>query len=495
MIFRETFDPETVTEEQRAYALDRAINGLREDEPMHSASKPLMGWQQPVIVAVLVIVAALGIWKPLETVVVLIGLCTLAYLLTLGDRVLIFKRGLASRPIVIPDDVARGVPDDELPPYTILVPAYNEPEVVADLIAAMDALEYPQDRLQVLLLLEADDHVTIEAARACGESEVITIILVPPADPRTKPKACNYGLHFATGEIVTIFDAEDLPEPLQLRRVVAAFRDLPDDVACVQAKLVYHNGHQNLLTAWFTAEYALWFGYLLPGMMVSSSPIPLGGTSNHLRRDILREIGAWDPFNVTEDADLGLRIASYGYRTAVIDSYTLEEANSDAINWVRQRSRWYKGYLQTWLVHIREPVKLYRTLGLRAFIRFNLVLAGTPIIAVLNLLFWFITVLWFLGQPGVVSQVFPPLIYFPALIAMIIGNVTVMYMNMIALREDDRSDLLLAALSVPLFWLMMSIAAAKGLYQLIRQPSYWEKTFHGLAGRPDEAAADAKAAA
>ncbi|MGV0738751.1 glycosyltransferase [Mycobacterium syngnathidarum] len=495
MMFRETFDAETVTDEQRAYALDRAINGLREDEPMHSASRPLMGWQRPTVAAILVLVVAFGIWRPLEVTIALIGVCTLAYLVTLFDRVLIFKRGLASRPIVIPDDVARALSDEDLPPYTILVPAYNEPEVVADLISAMDALEYPRDKLQVLLLLEADDQVTIEAARACGESDVITILLVPPADPRTKPKACNYGLHFAKGDIVTIFDAEDLPEPLQLRRVVAAFRDLPDDVACVQAKLVYHNGHQNLLTAWFTAEYALWFGYLLPGMMVSSSPIPLGGTSNHLRRDILRQIGAWDPFNVTEDADLGLRIASYGYRTAVIDSYTLEEANSDAINWVRQRSRWYKGYLQTWLVHIREPLKLYRTLGLRSYIRFNLVLAGTPIIAVLNLLFWFITVLWFLGQPGVVTQVFPPLIYFPALIAMIIGNLTVMYMNMIALREDDRSDLLLAALSVPLFWLMMSIAAAKGLYQLIRQPSYWEKTFHGLAERPDETATDAEAAA
>lgn len=489
MTFDETFDPDTVTAEQRDYALNRAINGLREDDPVHSASKPLIGWQKPVLVALLAMVIAFGIWRPLQTTVTLIGLCTLAYLLTLGDRVLIFKRGLASRPIVIPDDVARAIPDEDLPPYTILVPAYNEPEVVADLIAAMDALEYPRDRLQVLLLLEADDQTTIDAAKACGESDVITILLVPPAEPRTKPKACNYGLHFATGDIVTIFDAEDLPEPLQLRRVVAAFRDLPDNVACVQAKLVYHNGHQNLLTAWFTAEYALWFGYLLPGMMVSTSPIPLGGTSNHLRRDILRRIGAWDPFNVTEDADLGLRIASNGYHTAVIDSYTLEEANSDAINWIRQRSRWYKGYLQTWLVHIREPVKLYRTLGLRSFVRFNLVLAGTPIIAVLNLLFWFITVLWFLGQPAVVGSVFPPLIYFPALIAMIIGNFTVMYMNMIALREDDRSDLLLAALSVPLFWLMMSIAAAKGAYQMIRQPSFWEKTFHGLAERPEDKAA------
>ncbi|OBG88835.1 N-acetylglucosaminyltransferase [Mycobacterium sp. E802] len=490
----QTFDPEAATEQQRAYALDRAINGLREDEPLHSASQPLMGWQKPVLWGLLAVVVALGIWRPLDTTVVLIGLCTLAYLLTLGDRVLIFKRGLASRPIVIPDEVARAIPDEELPPYTILVPAYNEPEVVADLISAMDALDYPRDRLQVLLLLEADDDVTIEAAKECGESDVITILLVPPADPRTKPKACNYGLHFATGEIVTIFDAEDLPEPLQLRRVVAAFRDLPDEVACVQAKLVYHNGHQNLLTAWFTAEYALWFGYLLPGMMVSSSPIPLGGTSNHLRRDILRRIGAWDPFNVTEDADLGLRIASNGYRTAVIDSYTLEEANSDPINWVRQRSRWYKGYLQTWLVHIREPLKLYRTLGLRSFIRFTLVLAGTPVIAVLNLLFWFITVLWFLGQPAVVASVFPALIYFPALIAMIIGNVTVMYLNMLALREDDRSDLLLAALSVPLFWLMMSVAAAKGVYQMIRQPSYWEKTFHGLAARPEDASGEPAAA-
>jgi cellulose synthase/poly-beta-1,6-N-acetylglucosamine synthase-like glycosyltransferase len=477
--------------DDRAYALHRAINGLREDNPIHSASTPLVGWQKPVLWGLLAIVIVCGIWRPMPTAATLIGLCTLGYLLTLGDRVLMFRRGLASRPIGISDEAARAIPDGDLPPYTILVPAYNEPEVVGNLIAAMDSLEYPAERLQVLLLLEADDQVTIDAAQACGDSDKITIVLVPPANPRTKPKACNYGLHFATGEIVTIFDAEDLPEPLQLRRVVAAFRQLPEDVACVQAKLVYHNGHQNLLTAWFTAEYALWFGFLLPGMMVSTSPIPLGGTSNHLRRHALKRIGAWDPFNVTEDADLGLRIAANGYRTAVIDSYTLEEANSDGINWIRQRSRWYKGYLQTWLVHIRQPLKLYRTIGFRSFLRFNLVLAGTPVISVLNLLFWFITVLWFLGQPAVVGAVFPWYIYFPALIAMIIGNATVMYMNMIALREDDRSDLLLAALSVPLFWVMMSIAAAKGCYQLIRQPSYWEKTFHGLTEPAEQESAEA----
>jgi glycosyltransferase XagB len=478
-------DVADATEEQRQYALDRAINGLREDDPLGSASTPVTRLQRAILWMLLITVIGCAVWQPMRTTIVGIGLCTAAYLLTMADRLIIFRTGLAVRAIEVTADQAWAIADDDLPPYTILVPAYNEPEVVGDLIGAMSRLAYPGDKLQILLLLEADDEVTIEAARNCVESDAISICLVPPADPRTKPKACNYGLHFATGDIVTIFDAEDLPEPLQLRRVVAAFRVLPDTVACIQAKLRYHNGHQNILTGWFTAEYGLWFGYLLPGMMGGTSPIPLGGTSNHLRMDVLDKIGAWDPFNVTEDADLGLRIAANGYRTAVLDSSTLEEANSDPINWIRQRSRWYKGYLQTWLVQIRRPIRLLRTIGYRNFLRFNLVLAGTPVIAVLNLAFWLITVMWFLGQPGVIEEAFPPIVYFPALVALVLGNAATLYMNLIALREDDRSDLLVAALTVPVFWVMMSVAAAKGVYQMIRNPSYWEKTFHGLAARPD----------
>jgi glycosyltransferase XagB len=475
-------------DEHREFALSRAVEGLREDHPDQSASVPLWGWQRPALWTLLVVVVGCAIWRPAITALVGMGLCTLAYVVTLFDRILIFKEGLATPPITVTDEQARAIPDDDLPRYTVLVPAYNEPEVVADLLGAMASLEYPPDKLQVLLLLEADDEVTIEAARACAESEVITTVLVPPAEPRTKPKACNYGMHFATGDLITIYDAEDLPDPLQLRRVVEVFRRLPDNIACVQAKLAFHNGGQNLLTGWFTVDYAMWFGYLLPGMMSSTSPIPLGGTSNHLRRDVLDQIGTWDPFNVTEDADLGLRIAATGYRTAVVNSTTLEEANSDPINWVRQRSRWYKGYLQTWLVHIRNPVKLFRTLGPRSFLRFNLVLAGTPIVAVLNLLFWLITVWWFLGQPEQISAVFPPWIYFPALVCLIIGNTATIYMNLITIRDDDRSDLLVPALTVPAYWVMMSIAAAKGTYQLIRNPSYWEKTFHGLTEKPAETA-------
>nr|WP_329603840.1 glycosyltransferase [Nocardia seriolae] len=190
--------------------------------------------------------------------------------------------------------------------------------------------------------------------------------------------------------------------------------------------------------------------------------------------------GAWDPYNVTEDADLGVRIAARGYSTAVIDSVTLEEANPDAINWVRQRSRWYKGYLQSWLVHTRRPVRLWRKIGPVSFLRFTLILAGTPIIACLNLVFWFITLAWVFGQPGVIEEMFPAAVYFPALIALVLGNAATVYMNLVACRENGRPDLLVACLTSPLYWVLMAVAATKGCWQLLRNPSYWEKTFHGL---------------
>lgn len=463
-------------------ALHDSVHGLRERDPLASAAVPFVPWQKWVgAVAVVVLVVAL-VAATTGTLIFLTALCTVAYLVTLADRVLLLSRGLARDAIMtIPDDRARAVPDADLPRYTVLVPAYNEPEVIGDLIGAMDAIDYPADKLEVLLLLEADDEVTIDAAEAAGLGAVCTILRIPPAQPRTKPKACNYALHYATGEIITIFDAEDRPDPLQLRRVVAALADLDDDVACVQAKLAFHNGSQNMLAAWFTADYALWFNFLLPGLMRSDSPIPLGGTSNHIRADVLSEIGAWDPHNVTEDADLGVRIAARGYRTAVLDSTTLEEANPDPINWIRQRSRWYKGYLQTWLVHMRQPVALWRTLGTVGMFRFTTLLAGTPVIACLNMVFWLVTLSWILGQPALVAQVFPAYVYFPALICLVLGNATILYSNLVAVRETGNPRLWWACLTVPLYWLLMSVAAIKGTYQLFANPSYWEKTVHGLA--------------
>ncbi|WP_343287400.1 glycosyltransferase [Gordonia sp. SID5947] len=478
----------------REAALYDAVERLRDEDPEMTASVPFSRGQKIIGLSLVVVIVALLVIFPIATIAALVSIATVVYILALVDRVLIFRRGLVNGAIVITDDEAMAIADDDLPPYTVLVPAYGEPEVVGDLIAAMESLEYPPDKLQVLLLLEEDDAPTIEAARDVGDNDLVTVVLVPPAQPRTKPKACNYGLHFSTGDIVTIYDAEDLPDPLQLRRVVAAFRGSDDSVVCIQGKLNFHNSRDNVLTEWFTADYGIWFSYLLPGLMVSRSPIPLGGTSNHFIRAVVDDIGAWDPFNVTEDADLGVRIAGRGYRTAVLDSLTLEEANVDAINWVRQRSRWYKGYMQTWLVHMRRPVALWRILGAVGWYRFTLLIAGTPLIACMNMVFWLIMVIWFAGQPKVFADIFPGPIYYLSLVSLIFGNGAAIYMNLISIREDGRSKLIWSALIVPAYWVLMSIAAIKGMWQMLFNPSYWEKTFHGLSTSSEEAGDDEEAA-
>ncbi|MDV7100498.1 glycosyltransferase [Gordonia amicalis] len=479
-------------ENYREQALRDAVDRLREADADMSASVAFSRIQKVIGFTLLGVIAVLMVFFPVGTCAALVSAATVAYVVTLADRLVIFRRGLVNGAIRVSDEQARSIPDEELPLYTVLVPAYGEPEVVGDLVAAMETIEYPRDKLQVLLLLEEDDEPTIEAARGVEANGLVTVVLTPPAQPRTKPKACNYGVHFATGDIVTIFDAEDKPDPLQLRRAVYVLNNSEDEsVVCVQGKLSFHNVRDNMLTEWFTADYGIWFGFLLPGMMVSRAPIPLGGTSNHFKRDVLDRIGAWDPFNVTEDADLGVRIADHGYRTVVLDSITLEEANVDAINWVRQRSRWYKGYMQTWLVHMRHPVKLWHILGPVAFVRFTLLIAGTPVIACVNMVFWLILALWIAGQPLIITELFPGPIYYLALVSMLLGNGAAIYMNLIAIREDDRSELLVSALLIPLYWLMMSVAAIKGMWQILVNPSYWEKTFHGLSTSHQEAASDA----
>lgn len=474
-------DPVTQPDEKtRRWALAQAVEGLRRERPEASAAIPVVRWQKIALGVIAGVVVAGLITVTQVTLVAISALTTLWYLATTVQRTLLMVSGLDARTILrVPDQEARATPDDDLPRYTVLVPAFGEPEVVAQLIRRLGALEYPRDRLEILLLLEEDDTQTVEQALNHGVTAPMRLVLVPPAEPRTKPKACNYGMQFAQGDFVTIYDAEDEPDPLQLRRAVVLFRQDPD-LACLQGKLAYHNGDQNLLTAWFAAEYGLWFGYLLPGLARSRCPIPLGGTSNHIRTDVLHEAGGWDPFNVTEDADLGVRLARLGYRTGVFDSTTLEEANSDAINWVRQRSRWYKGYLQTWLVAMRTPVETFRTIGVRGVVQMSLLLAGTPTAACVNLALWLISIAWFLGQPPIIAAAFPAAIFYLAVLNLLIGNFVAMYSNLVGARVSGHHRLLIPCLLYPLYWVLMSVAAIKAFWQLVARPSYWEKTVHGL---------------
>lgn len=473
---------DTETDLDRDADLARSVDGLTQWRPDLSAHMTLSMGQRGTLIAVGVMLAAALIVSPRATVIGFNGLLVVIYASAVVYRVLLFRASLRGGALTrIPDDEALALPDHDLPPYTVLVPVYKEPEVVGQLLRALDALNYPRDQLDVRLLVEADDGATIAAAQAARPGPHVTVVAIPPAEPRTKPKALNYGLSGARGELVTIYDAEDLPEPLQLRRAVAALHHLGPDFACVQARLDYYNPRQNLLTRWFTIEYGAWFAHLLPGLVHLGAPVPLGGTSNHFRRDALDAVGGWDPRNVTEDADLGIRLDRFGYRVGVLDSTTLEEANSDAVNWVKQRSRWYKGYLLTWLVHMRNPLRSYRELGWRGFVGLNLFVAGTPLLAMLNPVTWLLSILWLVAQPVFVEALFPGPAYYLAMACLVLGNLACLYLNVLSARLNDTPELVPAALLMPAYWVLMSLAAAKAWLQLVSSPSFWEKTTHGLS--------------
>src|SRR5713226_9585420 len=367
-----------------------------------------------------------------------------------------------------------------LPIYTILVPLYREANVVHTLVNAIARLDYPRTKLDVKLICEEDDRETIEALRTRNLPPHFKLVVVPDAHPKTKPKACSYGLIQAEGRYVVIYDAEDRPEVDQLQKIVAAFRMAEDRIVCIQCKLNYYNRTQNVLTRWFTAEYSHWFDLLMPALDATDAPIPLGGTSNHFIAEKLVELGAWDPFNVTEDADLGVRLHKAGYKTAIIDSTTFEEANSDLYNWIRQRSRWVKGYIQTWLVHMRHPVRLLRQIGWRSWLSFQFIVGGTFLGFVLNPVYWVLTTMWVLTQAHVIQQVFPAFVYYAGAIGLIVGNFVFTYINVAGCLRRGHFDLVKYALLSPLYWALMSVGAWKGLLQLVYRPYYWEKTVHGL---------------
>ncbi|MFN8540266.1 MAG: glycosyltransferase [Thermomicrobiales bacterium] len=474
------------------YHLERdrsfSTSALLDHDRQNSAHRVLTAAQAAILAAGGVGLLAALVARPVATAVGLVGTLTMLhlsasvyklYLLWLGWR---RPEGATAGADGICLSVApTTVADALLPVYTILVPLYKEAAVLRQLTDAIQRLDWPKEKLDVRLLLEEDDDETIAAARAAQLPAYFTFVYVPNVKPRGKPKACNYGLAHARGEFVVIFDAEDRPEPDQLKKVYATFAESDPSLGCVQCQLNFYNPDQNWMTRWFTIEYTLWFDLLLPGMQRARAAVPLGGTSNHFRRAVLEELRAWDPYNVTEDADLGVRLAKYGYRTAVIDSTTYEEANPAVGNWIRQRSRWIKGYMQTWLVHMRHPVQLWRDLGPRGFASVQFMLGGTCLILLLNPLYWVLTSLWFLTHWSGIQVIFPNPVAFLGGLALYVGNFIFIYCSMAAILARRSYSLLRYSLITPLYWLLMSIAAWKALGQLITRPHYWEKTRHGLA--------------
>jgi cellulose synthase/poly-beta-1,6-N-acetylglucosamine synthase-like glycosyltransferase len=471
----------------QAQLLYNAVNSLRAARPDLSASQVFSPGQLILLAVLLIALTASLLWSFWPTIRAVLLTINLFYLLSVAYKLMIGIAGSAPNVTPAPgtpphlDDTEKAaIEAADLPIYSILVPVYKEPEVVPQLLAALARLDYPPEKLDVLILLEEHDTETIAQAKASKPPSFFRFIYVPKSLPQTKPKACNYGLHFCRGEYVTIYDAEDIPEPDQLKAAVRAFRDGSKDLVCVQAALNYFNHRENYLTRMFTLEYSFWFDYMLPGLDRLGLPIPLGGTSNHFLLSRLRHLGGWDPFNVTEDADLGIRASCEGFTVGVIRSTTYEEANRAGKNWIRQRSRWIKGYMQTWLVHNRNPISLIRQIGLRRWLSYQFFIGGTCLTFLANPILWLFYVVWLIARPSWTDQIFGSWLVLIASFNFFFGNLIGIYQGLVAVFRRRLFHLVPYALTNPFYWWMHSIAAYMGLWQLFTKPFYWEKTVHGL---------------
>jgi cellulose synthase/poly-beta-1,6-N-acetylglucosamine synthase-like glycosyltransferase len=449
----------------------RAIDELRTQHPELSAG--VSGPRRKSILLCIALLAAAAISVPgalMTGFEIVLGAVFLAWtgLRLLG---LLSERFLRRQP--------RTFSDDCLPTYSIVIALYREAAAVPDLVAALRAFDYPAEKLDIKFVLEPGDDETRNAIHRLQLGPPFETVVAPDRGPRTKPKALNAALPFVRGAFVAVFDAEDRPEPDQLRLALEAFVANDERLACVQARLTIDNTADTWLTRVFTAEYAGLFDVFLPGLAAWRLPLPLGGSSNHFRTSVLRRIGAWDPYNVTEDADLGMRLARFGYRTAVIPSTTYEEAPSRFGPWLRQRTRWFKGWMQTWLVHMRSPLRLAGELGLPGFAVFQLLVGGTVLAALVHALFaarlaWMMTT-----SPPDGAMFFGMLGFDAATLAS--GYLISAALGLIGLARRRLLGCAWALLLMPLYWLLLSVAAWRALFQLMRDPYRWEKTEHGLA--------------
>lgn len=401
------------------------------------------------------------------------------YFVLMLFKLYVVYRSVSAPIIEVSDKEIKNLKDEELPIYTILIPLYKEEKVIGQIIKAMSAIDYPTEKLDILITLEEYDKETIEAIKEVNPPKHFKNVILPDVQPKTKPKALNVAFSKVKGEFLVIYDAEIMPDPDQLKKAYLTFKKFPE-LACLQTRLDHYNTDQNLLTKLFNAEFSFYYDLFLPGLQSIGLPIPLSGHSTHFRTHVLREIGGWDPYNVTEDCDTGMRLYRRGYKSAIIDSFSKEEATSSMSSWIKQRTRWMKGFMQTSLVHLRHPLRFKNEIGgWRNFFGFMLIVPSSAIVNVFNLVYWFVFLLWITTHSAIIQSFFPGPILYVSVTTFIVGNIVFTYLNILGVYRRSRFNLVKFSAFSPLYWIMLAIATTRAFIHMVAKPHEWEKTTHG----------------
>lgn len=409
-----------------------------------------------------------------------LGVFALWAILTLFVSALLRLSAFAAELSSEPNQAPPVCPDKNLPTISVLVPLFKEREIATALLQRLKRLTYPKALLEVALVVEEHDSLTKTVLQKCALPPWIRIIEVPEGTPKTKPRAMNYALDFCKGDIIGIWDAEDAPAENQLEIVANQFHSAAPELVCLQGVLDYYNSRQNWLARCFTIEYAAWFRLILPGMAKLGLAIPLGGTTLFFRRTVLESLGGWDAHNVTEDADLGFRLARHGYRTEVIPTRTGEEANCRIWPWIRQRSRWLKGYMVTYFVHMREPAKLYKQIGLWRFLGFQAHFVTALSQFMLAPILWSFWLVLF-GLPHPLEAYVSHEILVALGLSFLAIELANALINASAVSKPELKHLFAWVPIMHFYYPLGAIAAYKALFELVAKPFYWDKTQHGLS--------------
>jgi cellulose synthase/poly-beta-1,6-N-acetylglucosamine synthase-like glycosyltransferase len=472
-----------VIEQSGRHLSREAHSGLAERSPECSARHVISAWQAAVFG---IVVGAVPITVALSGNVAITALHIVMSVFFLSCVVLRICAMMAAAPLRVkrPGDFDTSA----MPRYDVLVALYREANMVPQLLLALGKLQWPRSKLSIKLVCEADDHETLNVLKAHQLHPCVEIIEVPPEGPRTKPKALAYALQLCTGELLALYDAEDLPDRHQLIEAWQRFEQGGENLACVQAPLVVANLRKGMVARMFGFEYSGLFRGILPWLSRMKLMFPLGGTSNHFRRSALVAAGGWDPYNVTEDADLGLRLTRMGFDTATISLPTFEDAPEDLKTWLPQRVRWFKGWLQTWLVHMRSPLALARDLGAGSFLVSQVLFLGLILSALVHPIFLATMVyigarMMFLGPVGPYENA----ILVIDIINISLGYAAFIILSALTLARNEKFALWKVALFTPVYWLMLSLAAWLAIIEIMRKPHHWNKTAHktrSLRSRP-----------
>lgn len=432
-----------------------------------------------VILFVSILVYTLAVLLNAPILTVMTGLASLLYFVLMVFKLWIVAHSNSASLVDFTDEQIDGITDDELPVYTILIPAKYESEVMGQTISAMSMIDYPVNKLNILVCMEDYDKETIEAFIEANPPAHFRPFIMPYVSPQTKPKTLNMAFLESKGEFVVIYDAEIIPEPNQLKKAYLAFKEYPD-IAVFQTRLDHYNADDNLITKLFSAEFSFYYDMFLPGLQKLGFPVPLSGHSVHFRRDALKEVGAWDAYNVTEDCDIGMRLFRKGYKIGFMDSISQEEATSTIDMWIRQRTRWMKGFIQTSIVHLRHPVRFAKEIGgWKNFTVFILTVPGTVVVNLLNFGTWIMFAIWITYHPPVIKALYPQSILFVSGLAFIIGGFVFTYLNLLGAYKRGRFSIVKYSLLTPIYWVILAYATMRAVFQIMVSPHSWEKTSHG----------------